>query len=44
MRFCPPIAPGQDPARIARHTEALLNHEKDALLRRDHPDVGFAAE
>ena len=35
MRFCPPIAPGQDPGRIARQTEALLNREKDALLARD---------
>lgn len=44
MRFCPPIAPGQDPARIARQTEALLNDEKDALLLRAHPGFGFAAE
>lgn len=34
VRFCPPIAPGQDPVRIVRETEALLNREKDALLRR----------
>jgi 1-acyl-sn-glycerol-3-phosphate acyltransferase len=32
MRFCPPVAPGQDAERMARETEALLNREKDALL------------
>ena len=32
VRFCPPIAPGQDPARTARQVEALLNREKDVLL------------
>ena len=32
VRFCPPVARGQDPARMARDTEALLNREKDALL------------
>ena len=42
MRFCPPIAPGQDPARIARQTEALLNREKDALLLRAGPGSGSA--
>ena len=41
MRFCPPIAPRQDPARIAWNTEALLNREKDALLLRGRPGSGF---
>jgi 1-acyl-sn-glycerol-3-phosphate acyltransferase len=46
MRFCPPIAPGQDPAQTARLTEALLNREKDALLLRGHPrpGAGFAVQ
>ena len=43
MRFCPPIAPGQDPGRTARQTEALLNREKDALLLRTHAGACFAA-
>lgn len=32
VRFCPPIASGQDPGRMALETESLLNREKDALL------------
>jgi 1-acyl-sn-glycerol-3-phosphate acyltransferase len=39
VRFCPPIPPGQDSARIARMTEALLNREKDALLLGACPDT-----
>jgi 1-acyl-sn-glycerol-3-phosphate acyltransferase len=45
VRFCPPIAPGQDPARIARRVEALLNREKDALLGGHlRPGTGFAVQ
>ena len=43
LRFCPAIAPGQDPARIARQTEALLNREKDALLLHAAARSGSAA-
>jgi 1-acyl-sn-glycerol-3-phosphate acyltransferase len=43
VRFCDPVARGQDPARIARETESLLNREKDSLLPRAGDDFGPAA-
>lgn len=43
VRFCPPIAPGQDPARMARQTESLLNREKDALLLHESSPIRLVA-